>query len=185
MLRLVLLLALTLIAAPASANETAWRALQQGGQVVVMRHASTVPGTGDPPNFHLGDCTTQRNLSEAGRAEARSLGEAFRRRAIMISAVLSSEWCRGIETAELAFGRVETWPGANSFFDIAADREGRTMALHQRVAAHRGPGNLVIVTHQVNITALTGIFPQQAEFVVLTPDQAGNFKLVGSVKPGA
>ncbi len=177
------MLALFLMAAPAGANEVAWRALQQGGQVVVMRHASTVPGTGDPADFRIGDCTTQRNLSEAGRAEARGLGEAFRRRAIAISAVLSSEWCRCMETAELAFGRVETWPGANSFFDSASDREGRTAALRQRVAAHRGPGNLVIVTHQVNITALTGIFPQQAEFVVLTPDQTHGFKLLGSIKP--
>lgn len=177
------MLALLLVAAPANANEAVWQALQQGGHVVVMRHASTVPGTGDPPDFRLGDCTTQRNLSEGGRAEARGLGAAFRRRAIAISAVLSSEWCRCIETAELAFGRVETWSGANSFFDSAADRDGRTAGLRRQVAAHRGPGNLVIVTHQVNITALTGIFPQQAEFVVLTPDQVNGFKLLGSIKP--
>lgn len=182
-LRLILPFLLLILATPAKADDAVWRLLQGGGQVVVLRHATTVPGVGDPANFKLGDCSTQRNLSDAGREEARRLGQAFRQRGIGIGLVLSSAWCRCIDTAQLAFGKAEIWAGANSFFDNAAERADRTAALRQRVTLHRGAENLVIVTHQVNITALTGVYPAMGEMVVLTPDAAGGFSIAGRLKP--
>src|SRR5512141_654229 len=79
---------------PASAEDAVWDALRGGGKIVVLRHASTEPGLGDPPGFRLDDCATQRNLSEAGRAEARRIEAAFVRRAVPVARVLSSRWCR-------------------------------------------------------------------------------------------
>ncbi|HZX61552.1 MAG TPA: histidine phosphatase family protein, partial [Candidatus Methylomirabilis sp.] len=111
----VLLLA---FASPATTDEpeALWGLLRGGGQVVVMRHATTDPGVGDPPGFRIDDCATQRNLSEAGREEARRVGGAFRVRGVPIRRVLSSRWCRCLETARLAFGTAESWPPLDSFF---------------------------------------------------------------------
>ena len=96
-----LLLALSLAFAPAHADDALWDALRQGGHVLYIRHALTEPGFGDPPGFELADCSTQRNLSDAGRAQARRMGEALRSREVPIGEVLSSPWCRCVETARL------------------------------------------------------------------------------------
>jgi hypothetical protein len=87
----------------ASADEALWNLPKAGGQVVVIRHSSTEPGIGDPPGFRLDDCSTQRNLSAAGREEARRIGAAFRDRGVPVGRVLSSRWCRSLETTLLAF----------------------------------------------------------------------------------
>ena len=79
--------------------DPAWAALRAGGAVVVLRHAQTVPGIGDPPGFRLQDCSTQRNLSEEGRQQARRLGETLRRAGVKVDEVLSSRWCRCLDTA--------------------------------------------------------------------------------------
>jgi broad specificity phosphatase PhoE len=157
--------------------DPAWAALRAGGAVVVLRHAQTVPGIGDPPGFRLQDCSTQRNLSEEGRQQARRLGETLRRAGVKVDEVLSSRWCRCLDTATEAFGRVTPWAAADSFFDRRD--EGRdepaarqTAELRQRVATYRGPGTLVVVTHQVNITALTGLVPAMGEFIALRPNPA-------------
>lgn len=158
----------------AAADEAAWAALRTGGAVLVLRHARTVPGIGDPPGFRLEDCATQRNLSEDGRQQARRLGEALRRAGVVVDEVLSSRWCRCLDTATEAFGRVTPWPAADSFFDRRSDDAAarQTAELRRRVAAHRGPGTLVVVTHQVNITALTAIVPAMGEAVVLLSSRA-------------
>jgi hypothetical protein len=93
----------------ANADELLWAALKEGGHVILIRHATTDPGTGDPPGFKLGDCSTQRNLSEAGRIEARRIGDAFAQRSIPVGEVRSSRWCRCLETARIAFGSVQPW----------------------------------------------------------------------------
>ena len=98
-------LMLALAAIPAAhADESLWALLKGGGQVVLMRHAVTTPGVGDPEGMRLADCATQRNLSDEGRAHAKQVGEAFRARKIPVGQVLSSPWCRCLETARLAFG---------------------------------------------------------------------------------
>jgi phosphohistidine phosphatase SixA len=183
----ILALVLPAIGSPiaAGANEALWDLLKTGGQVVVIRHASTEPGTGDPPGFRLGDCTTQRNLSEEGREEARRIGAAFRDRGVPAGKVLSSQWCRCLETARLAFGTAESWAPLNSFFDDRSREPEQTRQV--RLLADRRPtsGNLVLVTHQVNITALTWIFPNQGEMVILTPSGNGKFVVAGRMRPAA
>src|SRR5215475_1556473 len=110
--RSVLACAVLILAAagPAvAADEALWTLLRAGGQVIMLRHAGTIGTVGDPPGFQVEDCSTQRNLTEAGREQARKIGEAFRAREIPIARVLSSPWCRCLDTARLAFGRVEPW----------------------------------------------------------------------------
>jgi phosphohistidine phosphatase SixA len=142
----------------APADETAWRVLAAGGCAVLLRHAQTVAGLGDPPGFRLDDCSTQRNLSEAGRAEARRFGGQFARRGIDVDEVLSSAWCRCLDTARLAFPKheVRVFDALNSFFADGSTREAQTAQLRSYLARPGAPRRIVLVTHMVNIAALTG-----------------------------
>jgi phosphohistidine phosphatase SixA len=163
----------------AADGEGVWDLLRSGGQVVVMRHASTERGVGDPPDFRLEDCQTQRNLSAAGREEARRLGQAFMARSITVGQVLSSRWCRCLETARLAFGTVEPWPPLDSFFNDRSRADAQTQAVRELIAGRPPGGNLILVSHQVNITALTQLFPTPGEMIVLTPLGNGEFRVAG------
>ncbi len=154
-----------------------WRLLREGGCVVLMRHAQTEPGLGDPPGFTLGQCRTQRNLSADGREQSRHVGEAFRRQDIAIASVRSSAWCRCVDTAQLAFGRHALWPALNSFFQGQGDGDAQTREVLQTVAAVRAPVNWVLVTHQVNISALTGEYPAMGELFAARPDAAAPGRL--------
>src|SRR6266702_610012 len=97
-------LAACALALPACADEALWSLLKSGGKVVLMRHAVTTPGAGDPEGMVLNDCSTQRNLTDEGRAHARRVGETVRARGVSVTQILSSPWCRCLETARLAFG---------------------------------------------------------------------------------
>jgi len=169
MKRRALLLALLVAALPVAAEEAAWRALAVPGAVLIVRHAQTVPGTGDPPGYRLEDCATQRNLSAEGRVQAAAMGSALAARGVRVARVESSRWCRCLDTARLAFPQLEVQPldALNSFFDDRSAEPVRTRALRARIAAWRGPGVLVLVTHQVNIAALTGRSTAMGEGVVL------------------
>jgi phosphohistidine phosphatase SixA len=181
---LVGLFALMTTVGPAVASEQAWAALSQGGVIAVLRHARA-PGVGDPPGFRLGDCATQRNLSEEGRDQARRIGAVFRQKRVNVDVVLSSRWCRALETARLAFpDQVQEFPALDSFFADRGEQDRQTKAVRQRVAEWRGrPGVLVLVTHQVNITALTGIFPAEGEIVVLEPETTDKTRVIGTFRP--
>jgi phosphohistidine phosphatase SixA len=145
----------------------------QPGAVLLMRHA-TAPGTGDPPGMRLGDCSTQRNLSEEGREEARTVGERFRAAGIGFDHVLTSEWCRTSETARLLdLGPVTPFSPANSFFSDREDEDRQTTEVLAYLASLPPQDRVLIVTHQVNITALTGIVPQSGEIVVTQRDGPG------------
>lgn len=164
-------------------GDSLWAALAEPGHIALMRHADA-PGVGDPPNFRLRDCATQRNLGEAGRAQARRLGNELRRRGIRVSLVLSSQWCRARETAQLmAVGAIEEAPEAlNSFFGRAGEREVATAALRSRLAGlPLDAGAVLMVTHQVNITALTGVYPQSGEIVVLRREADGTTSVRGTL----
>ena len=170
----------------AATADALWRALAQGGHVALMRHAATVPGTGDPPDFRLGDCGTQRNLSDAGRRDAAQLGDAFRGQGVRVARVLSSQWCRCIDTGRLmALGPVEPAPAAlNSFFGARPEQGRSTEALRALLAGlPRDGAAIVMITHQVNITALTGIFPAQGEIVVLALAPHRGFNVAGRLRP--
>lgn len=179
-----LLLALLLLALPAgAADDDAWKALAAGGHVAVVRHGSAPPGYGgDPPGFKIDDCSTQRNLDEAGRAQARTLGEAFRKHGIRVQAVRSSPWCRCLETGRLmGVGEVEaSWPVASS-----EKSPERLQVLKEMIASWKGPGTLVLVTHAITVNALVGIMPAQAETAVLTPapETPQGYRLVGWILP--
>lgn len=161
-------------------NAALWRRLQAGGHVVLIRHAATVPGVGDPANFKLGACATQRNLSDAGREDARRIGAAFRERAVPVSQVLSSRWCRCVDTAQLAFGRVRPEPMVDSMFnDDEAARQVKVRALRAYLAAHREPGNLVLVTHDINIRVLVDESLSQGEMVVALAQPDGSLQSLG------
>lgn len=161
---------------------SAWTLLQRDepGYVVVMRHA-LAPGTGDPPGFKLGDCTTQRNLSAKGREQAVQIGKAFRSRKVRIARVLSSQWCRCLDTARLMnLGKVESFPALNSFFNASSREAKQTAEVRRFIVKNRSTrGVTVMVTHQVNITGLTGIVPQSGESVVLRSNNKGEVKVVG------
>lgn len=171
-------LALLLGGASAHADEALWNAVRGGGHVLFIRHALTTPGVGDPAGFTLADCATQRNLSEEGRAQARRLGEAFVARKVPVGEVLSSPWCRCIDTAQLAFGRAQVWRPLANLFGRQGEADKQVRALRPRVAAHTGKDNLVLVSHGSTALALTGEHPAMGEALVLKP-QPGGFRVAG------
>ena len=171
-------------AAPVSGEEALWTKLMEANEetyVVLLRHA-IAPGTGDPANFQLDDCSTQRNLSDAGRQQAREIGEAFRDRNIPVSKVLTSQWCRCLETAELMdIAPVEPFPLLNSFFRDRSTAETQTTQVEEYIAANEdSSGVIVMVTHQVNITALSDIFPQSGSAVVMQSSD-GQLEVLGQL----
>lgn len=161
-----------------TSGESLWSVLRSGSQVILLRHAVTEPGIGDPPGFMLGQCSTQRNLSDRGRADAKRLGQAFRAHRIPVQQVLSSRWCRCIDTAQLAFGQATPDPMLDSMFNDTGNRE-KTRAVLAAIGRHTGPGNLVLVTHAANIQALTGVSPASGEMIVVRMQEAGRLGVIG------
>ena len=151
------------------------------GYVLLMRHA-LAPGVGDPSNFKLGDCSTQRNLSAEGREDAREIGEWLKRRDIPVLRVESSRWCRARETAELLnIGKVRANRNLDSLFE-EADPIGdpRTAKIRKRIINHRqSRGLLIMVGHFVNISALTGVGVESGEGVLVRANAKGELKVMG------
>jgi phosphohistidine phosphatase SixA len=167
-------------ASGAHASEPVWDALRTPGAVVVFRH-SYAPGAFDPPDAKLEDCSTQRNLDENGRAQARRTGEAFRRHGIAVGAVLSSPRCRCLDTARLAFGRVEAWEPLQGSLSDAERRRRQIVEITQRIAAHRSGPPLVLVPHGTVLTDLTGLNVQMGAFVVLRRAADGSHVVAGQL----
>ena len=161
------------MAGTAAATDSAIDRLKAGG-VLLLRHANA-PGFGDPAGFRIDDCSTQRNLSEAGRQQAIAIGAWLRARGISRARVYSSQWCRCLETAELlGIGQVSPLPALNSFFQRPEDRTPNLTALRGFLSAQALQNEpLVLVTHQVTVTALTGVFPDSGEGVVATLGENG------------
>lgn len=163
---LAFLAALLLQTGPARADDPL-ALLARPGHLAIMRHADA-PGGGDPGGFRLDDCTTQRNLGPLGRAQAIRLGERLRAAGIAQPRVFTSQWCRTRETARLlGFGPPDDLPFLNSFFATRDTGPAKTEALRAWIAAAPLDRPTILVTHQVNITALTGIFPASGELLVL------------------
>jgi phosphohistidine phosphatase SixA len=151
------------------ARASPWLELMQDGRVALVRHADA-PGVGDPPGWRLGDCKTQRNLSDRGRAQARALGERFRARMIPVGKVVSSQWCRAAETARLMnLGEVDQVAAFNNAFVLWEKRAQLNADARAYLKSWRGPGVLVVATHGDNIQLLTGINPAQGEIVIVQP----------------
>lgn len=184
MRRIATAIILWLLSLGAAAEEAIWEQLRSGGHVLLMRHAQTEPGIGDPPGFSLADCKTQRNLSDEGRAQAIRTGETFRNRGIALSEVRTSAWCRCIDTARLAFGNATVWAALNSFFEAPERKDAQTAEVRAGMRNVKPPRNLMLVTHQVNITALTGEPVASGEIVVVKVPTSASDKpvVIGKLK---
>lgn len=177
-------LGLTLAAAlvgKAEASEMLWAALRASRAVALLRHAKA-PGTGDPPGFTLGDCSTQRNLSAEGRAQAVALGDLFRANEIAAAAVYSSQWCRCLDTARLLqLGAVAPLELLNSFFGERSLEAQRTAALLAWLGRQRFSRPAILVTHQVNISSLTGEYPASGEMIVVGFHENRRIQVLGRI----
>ena len=153
--------------------------LEDGGNLIFIRHAYA-PGSGDPNNFNLNDCTTQRNLSENGRKQAQLIGKFFRENKIKIDKVLSSEWCRCKETAEIAFKDFSINSFLNSFYSTkyAKNKDKQIKALNNYIKKFKSNKNLILVTHYVLISEILNYSPSSGEIIVSDK----NFNIIGSVE---
>lgn len=182
MIKFLISLTIPFLAAlsPASATE-GWEAMKRPGAIALMRHAHA-PGTGDPAGFRLDDCATQRNLNHEGRDQARAIGAAFRANGIEIDRVLTSQWCRSRETAELLdLGPVEELPALNSFFDARDRRDRQTEDTLAFLRDQPRDLRMVLVSHQVNVRALTGRGTGSGAFVIVQVAPDGRLEVLGEV----
>jgi len=170
MLQIALAFALAFAASSAAADSAAaWAALRQGGHIALMRHADAPGGAGDPPGFKLDDCSTQRNLSERGRSEAAAMGAQVKANRVSFARILSSPWCRCLETARLMnVGAVEVEPAFSNAFVLRDRREELKQGATAILQGWTG-GTLLVVTHGANILALSAVSPASGEIVVVDP----------------
>jgi broad specificity phosphatase PhoE len=168
------------VVSTANSTESIWEALRTPGSVVVLRH-SYAPGTFDPPSARLDDCSTQRNLDASGRAQAERIGEAFRQNGIAVGVVLSSPRCRCLDTARLAFGRVQSWEPLQGALGDEERRQRQLAEIRKAIAAHRGGPPLVLVTHGSVVTDLTGLNIRMGAFVVLRRAGDGTHSVAGQL----
>ena len=165
----------------AVADNAAFTAAAEPGAIVIMRHA-LAPGTGDPGNFRLNDCSTQRNLNDAGRAQSEAIGQAFRDAGILFDRVMTSQWCRCRETAKLlGHAPPEDLPALNSFFQDRSTRDQQTADVKRSIDAAPKDQRIMLVTHQVNITALIGGWVSSGEAIVLRRKPEGGFEISGRI----
>jgi phosphohistidine phosphatase SixA len=163
----------------ADLNKNLINQLKDGGKLIFIRHAYA-PGNGDPNNFNLNDCSTQRNLNSIGRKQAKDIGEFFIENKIKIYKVLSSEWCRCKETADIAFNNYSTNSFLNSFYSpkYIKNKEKQVEALNIYVKKFKSDKNLIFVTHYVLISEVLNYSPSSGEIVVSDK----NFNIVGTIE---
>lgn len=185
MRRLTLTL-IILLMAPASApaaDDALWGLLRGGGQVVLIRHAATDMSQRDQVGAPLADCARQRNLTDEGRDDARRINQVFRARGIPVGKVLSSAYCRCLETAQLGFGSAEAWLPLQSAIRNPEIQAERTAQIRALAGERPTGGNLILVTHQFTIRAVTGVAVVEGEMLVVTPRGAGQFEIAGRITP--
>ena len=163
----------------ADAETQVLKNLKNGGNLIFIRHAYA-PGGGDPDNFDLNDCSTQRNLSKTGREQAKKIGKFFHENQITIDKVISSEWCRCKETAKIAFKRFETKDFLNSFFSekFSKNRTKQIEDLNKYIDRWDSSKNLVLVTHYVLISEVLNYAPSSGEIVISDI----KFKKIGNIE---
>lgn len=183
-MRAIIIAAMILIAAGAISGAKAqdMSSLEEPGVVALMRHA-LAPGTGDPPGFNLAECSTQRNLDARGREQARRVGHSIRAAGVTFDALWSSQWCRALETADLLdLGEVEEQLALNSFFAGRGDRAAQTAETLDLISAQSPDARLLLVSHQVNISALTGNFAGSGEIIVARRTDGGGLEVIDRIK---
>ena len=151
----------------ADSNNNLISELKKGGNLIFIRHAYA-SGGGDPDNFDLNDCKTQRNLSERGKDQAKKIGDFFKNNEIQIDIVISSEWCRCQETAQIAFNKFETKNFLNSFFSskFASNKNKQIYDLKKYINEWSGDNNLVLVTHYVTIKEVLNVTSSSGELII-------------------
>lgn len=162
----------------------AWAALRAGEPVVALMRHGLAPGSGDPAGWRLDDCATQRNLDDEGRAEARSAGARLRQQRVRFAKVLSSPWCRCVETARLVeMGPVEVDDRFANAVMLPERRDALQRDGRAAIAAWKGPGPLLVVSHGETIRLLTGRSTSTAEIVVVRADADGTPREIGAIQP--
>ena len=163
-------------AVAAAGSATVADRLTSGGHILMIRHA-LAPGSGDPPNFTIGDCATQRNLDDEGRMQARRIGEWLRARGVTSARIYSSQWCRCLETAMLLdLGPVSELPALNSFYERVQDRDSNISALKEFISRQPADGELIIlITHFVTIAAIADLGVSSGEGVLLALHEDGPY----------
>ena len=161
----------SLFVSKAFANNEIINYLKEGSKIVFIRHA-IAPGNGDPENFLLNDCSTQRNLSNKGIEQSKRIGNFFKDNKIQIDAVLSSEWCRCRDTALYAFENFITFDALNSFYDpkFSKNEESQIANLKKLIESWKSDKNLILVTHFVVISSLLETGSSSGEIIVVNKD---------------
>lgn len=162
--------------------------LRAGGHVIFFRHTTTRLGQEDRPRLDLGDCASQRNLSDQGRREAVAIGEAMRKLGIPVGRVIASPFCRTRETAQLAFGGKSVERSDELYFASGLPRKQRALkgqALRRMLGeAPAAGGNTVLVSHTANLVEAIGIWPKpEGVAIVIRPDGRGAHAVVGRILP--
>ena len=184
----LLFASLTLVSPVHAADdvEAAWAALGRGA-IALMRHPDTDGGGGgDPPGFRLDDCSTQRSLNTRGKQKAKELGTVWRRRGVKVQRMLSSQWCRCIETAILMdISPMQPFAALNNVSGRPEAAAAQIVVLKQLVSEWKGPSALVLITHNSTITAFAGLNPAEGEVVVIEPqpDTELGFRVIGRIPP--
>ena len=176
---LILSLFIFLFTAQLNASDQAWNIAQEGNKIILIRH-SLAPGGGDPTGFKINDCKTQRNLNRTGINQSKKIGKLFKKYKVPVDQVLTSQWCRCIDTAKYAFGNYKEFTALNSTFQSPYNKnEGKQLKdLYSFVKKWNGKGkNLVLITHYSIITAVTNAVPSSGEIVVADK----NFKVLGTI----
>ena len=164
---LILFLGLFILKNNAYSSDIILNSLKEGKKIIFIRHA-IAPGNGDPDNFNINDCTTQRNLSKNGIIQSKNIGLFFEKNKIKIDKVLSSEWCRCKDTAKIAFKNFETFDGLNSFYDekFALNEDIQIKNLKKYIKSWKSDKNLILVTHFVVISSILNVGISSGEMII-------------------
>ena len=180
LLRFIIMISISLtLPIKADLDKKLMSQLEDGGKLIFIRHAYA-PGSGDPNNFNLNDCSTQRNLNKDGRKQAQHIGEFFINNKIKIDKILSSEWCRCMETANLAFNEFIKKDFLNSFYSskFEKNKNNQMKNLKEYVKNWENENNLVLITHYVVILEALNYTPSSGEIII----SDRNFNLIGTYK---
>ncbi len=167
----------------AHAQDNLIAALRTSGHLGLMRH-STAPGSDDPPNFRLGDCSTQRNLSAGGREQAQAIGARLRAAGLTNARLVSSQWCRTLDTARLlGLGAVEELPALNSLVSYPGQSAAMTADVRRWIQQQDLTRPTILVTHQVNIAAIVNVYPDEGGIIVVQRMPSGELRVLGTIPP--
>lgn len=163
-----------------AAEASIWKRLKQGGYVLLMRHAPVDSMThSTSPSADFENCVGQQNLSPEGQIEAKRIGLAFKKHKIKVSAVFASPYCRTKDTGRLAFGKVQAWDALDLQTSLPEDEAAkRSELVAARIGEFKGPGNLVLISHQPNIDTLTLELVEVGTILVLQPSGSSSFNVV-------